>query len=119
MPISRRSFLGLSASALAGFTLDPDRLLWRPGARTIFIPAPSQSLYYSTIVVGGLVQRGQRISSARYSRLLGKEIVWADNGERRIDVTFPWRRLDDDACRGIDMQRDVRIVDLSVYAHVC
>ena len=38
MPVTRRSFIGLSAAALAAFTLDPDRLLWRPGAKTFFLP---------------------------------------------------------------------------------
>ena len=39
----RRTFLNLTAGALSGFALDPERLLWRPGAKTFFLPArPSQ-----------------------------------------------------------------------------
>lgn len=38
--LTRRGFLGLIPVAAAGMVLDPDRLLWRPGAKTIFIPAP-------------------------------------------------------------------------------
>lgn len=34
--MNRRSFL----AALAGATLDPERLLWRPGQRLISIPTP-------------------------------------------------------------------------------
>lgn len=34
----RRGFLGLLGSALAGATLDPERLLWRPGAKLISVP---------------------------------------------------------------------------------
>lgn len=33
--MNRRTFLELLA---AGFALDPERLLWRPGAKTIFLP---------------------------------------------------------------------------------
>lgn len=116
MDVSRRSFLGLSVGALAGFTLDPERLLWRPGARTILLPSPSpspsQSLYYSTIIVGGLVQRGASITPFQYQRALGKSIVWADDGNRRIDVSFPW--VDVERARGVELNARSRIIDLSV-----
>lgn len=39
--ISRRSFFGRMASAVAGVALldvDPEKLLWVPGAKTIFLP---------------------------------------------------------------------------------
>lgn len=36
--MNRRSFLALLASGVAGAALDPERLLWTPGARTIFVP---------------------------------------------------------------------------------
>ncbi len=36
---SRRGFLGLLAGVAAGATLDPERLLWRPGAKLISVPA--------------------------------------------------------------------------------
>ena len=36
----RRTFLSLTAGALSGFVLDPERLLWRPGAKTFFLPTP-------------------------------------------------------------------------------
>lgn len=35
--INRRGFL---ATLAAGFALDPERLLWKPGAKLISIPAP-------------------------------------------------------------------------------
>lgn len=40
MSHSRRGFLGLLAGIAAGAVLDPERLLWIPGAKTISIPAP-------------------------------------------------------------------------------
>jgi hypothetical protein len=38
--MDRRSFLRTLATISAGAVLDPDRLLWVPGQRTFFIPAP-------------------------------------------------------------------------------
>jgi hypothetical protein len=34
----RRTFLALGTAAFAGMTLDPERLLWVPGATTFFLP---------------------------------------------------------------------------------
>lgn len=36
--MNRRGFLGALAGAIAGATLDPERALWRPGAKLISIP---------------------------------------------------------------------------------
>lgn len=41
--MNRRAFLSTLAAGLTGLTLDPERLLWRPGAKTIFLP-PKPSL---------------------------------------------------------------------------
>ena len=38
MNISRRGFAATLAAALAGAVLDPERLLWVPGQKTIFVP---------------------------------------------------------------------------------
>ena len=42
MELNRRTFLGTlvagTAGAVAGLTFDPERLLWVPGAKTIFLP---------------------------------------------------------------------------------
>jgi hypothetical protein len=37
--MERRNFLRLIASGLIGSTVDVDKLLWVPGAKTIFIPS--------------------------------------------------------------------------------
>jgi hypothetical protein len=36
--MNRRQFLALGTAATAAMVLDPERLLWVPGARTFFIP---------------------------------------------------------------------------------
>ncbi|MCR4375868.1 MAG: twin-arginine translocation signal domain-containing protein [Acidobacteria bacterium] len=36
--MNRRHFLGMLAAGAAGMVLDPEMLLWRPGAKTIFLP---------------------------------------------------------------------------------
>ena len=37
--MNRRAFVQLAGAAAAAFVLDPDRVLWRPGART-YVTAP-------------------------------------------------------------------------------
>jgi hypothetical protein len=37
--MNRRTFLGVSAAAAAAMVLDPERLLWVPGAKTFFLPS--------------------------------------------------------------------------------
>lgn len=48
--ITRRGFLSALAVAVAGSTLDPERLLWVPGAKTIFLP-PVKSVTRMTRVL--------------------------------------------------------------------
>ena len=36
--MNRRAFLALFTAGAAGMALDPERLLWVPGAKTIFLP---------------------------------------------------------------------------------
>lgn len=39
--MNRRGFLSFLGAAITGATLDPERLLWRPGAKVISIASPS------------------------------------------------------------------------------
>jgi hypothetical protein len=38
--MNRRAFLATLAAGAAGLVLDPERLLWVPGAKTFFLPSP-------------------------------------------------------------------------------
>ena len=42
MNLSRRGFLSLLGAGAAGLVLDPERLLWKPGAKRIFLPTPAR-----------------------------------------------------------------------------
>jgi hypothetical protein len=86
--IGRRAFLGLSSAALAAFALDPERLLWRPGARTIFLPSPSQVRFYlGATDKWGRIVRGRGIREVEYLRLRYNEVVWRDD-TRGTEVSF-------------------------------
>lgn len=43
--MNRRAFLATLASAAAGIALDPERALWVPGRKRIFLPAQPPSLW--------------------------------------------------------------------------
>lgn len=38
--MNRRAFLSALGAVAAGAVLDPEMLLWKPGAKTIFLPSP-------------------------------------------------------------------------------
>ncbi len=40
--MNRRGFLSTLSGAAAALAFDPERLLWVPGAKTIFVPAPKR-----------------------------------------------------------------------------
>ena len=42
--MNRRAFIGLFSAAAAGLALDPERLLWVPGAKTFFLPTSAPYL---------------------------------------------------------------------------
>ncbi len=48
--MNRRGFLGTLALSAGAFALDPERLLWRPGEKAIFIP-PVPKVWYETIKI--------------------------------------------------------------------
>lgn len=47
--MNRRGFLGLLAGAATGFVLDPEQLLWRPGAKTIFLPSLAEPEFFGPV----------------------------------------------------------------------
>lgn len=51
--MNRRAFLSTLAAALTGAALDPERLLWVPGKKTIFLPPPKKII--SAFVIGDVI----------------------------------------------------------------
>lgn len=63
MLTTRRGFFGLLAGAIAGATLDPDKLLWEPGRKLVSIPAPppiTVPAIWKGIEVGDIITIGGR-----------------------------------------------------------
>lgn len=88
--MNRRLFLQQAAMAIAGVAIDPERLLWIPGAKTIFIPVlnkPSDFIAISALLedypsprafaVGKLLGYS---ASLTVDRIIREEIEW----QRRI-----------------------------------
>lgn len=54
----RRAFLGALASLAATAVLDPERLLWVPGQKTIFVPKPQVLRQVLAIIAGPYPELG-------------------------------------------------------------
>lgn len=78
--MNRRAFLSTLAAGLAGAALDPERLLWVPGQKTIFIPAIPASRLVTTDYLQLLVEEGLRRlrSEIEMSRFLNRGYYSAD-----------------------------------------
>ncbi len=99
--MERRSFLrvlGLGATAIAaGLALDPERLLWVPGAKTFFLPSPAtQKLVTSVgLTTGDLFTIDGVFSvnplSGAATGYLQRFVVTADvhSGAVPMDIVYP------------------------------
>jgi hypothetical protein len=61
--MERRGFLRLLAAGLVGHTLDVDKLLWVPGAKTFFIPSGVKRLTSAEIITAEMERLRPRIQS--------------------------------------------------------
>lgn len=80
--LSRRAFLQLASASAAAVAFDPERLLWVPGAKTIFLPPEK------TIVIAQEIPVAYHWFTAENMRLMSKE----------LGFTVPppdWRRFDE------------------------
>lgn len=53
--MNRRAFFGLLGAGAAGFVIDPERLLWRPGAKTFFLPSVRSAYWPPGLVTGPVI----------------------------------------------------------------
>ncbi len=80
--MNRRTFLTALSAASAGFVLDPERLLWRPGQRTYFLPS-RPSFAIGNIVSFSRLDRAAADSWTKYVTMsnadgsLQSEHLWA------------------------------------------
>jgi hypothetical protein len=57
VPIDRRKFLQiLGGSAASVYAFDPDKLLWVPGQKSIFIPPPRQLIYAGEVYASDYIK---------------------------------------------------------------
>lgn len=66
MALNRRGFLGLLATVAAGATLDPERLLWVPGAKLISIPGRDRYMADVMREMERIIAAGMGISLVSY-----------------------------------------------------
>lgn len=62
--MDRRGFISALLGTAGAMVLDPDRLLWRPGAKRISIPAPSPAPRITMIPIGQRLNKGDLFSIA-------------------------------------------------------
>ena len=120
--MNRRAFFGALGAGAAGFVIDPERLLWRPGAKTFFLPplrntatfklspfAAYPADYYVGFTL--LIQDGAGAWQHR-------TITEYDGDSRLATVDWPWRSNPRDVTRfgiigpGSDRKVAIKLLDV-------
>lgn len=81
---NRRGFLGMLAAAIAGATLDPERLLWEPGKKLISIAAPRELR-----IVGETIHVRKRMRIVGETILVRKRMRFLPTGELGVFRLVP------------------------------
>lgn len=87
--MDRRAFLGLSAMGAAGLALDPERLLWVPGAKKIFVPSQAAIQAYPAMLYRGIIY------PAHIEQPEGTKIVVKNYAEARRQFFRGYRTADE------------------------
>jgi hypothetical protein len=114
-PMNRRLFLSALGAAITGTVLDPERALWVPGARKIFIPPvrPAVPFWWAQ-------RRGPIMISA--NRTLGGDVAQARVFEGLLNYRYAtdslFRRLVDGSLHpeGLVQDEMVRLQDMPLHA---
>jgi len=101
--VNRRAFLALAAASAAGFALDPERALWVPGAKTIFLP-PER-----TVVAAGVGDIEAFIAGVgapfvtdgvwRGAKPLAEAMRWVSDAEHALLVARGRRAIAERTCK--------------------
>ena len=75
--LSRRGFLTALSAAMAGSVLDPERLLWVPGRKTIFLPPAAGNTFVTA-----------EWMSREVLRMLSNNLTFAASLNRVYDDNF-------------------------------
>lgn len=89
--MNRRGFLSLLGLGTAGMVLDPEQLLWRPGAKKIFLPA-AQGITFRKEAFDECFKDDELGISIRYMR----EYRPDGRTNAQFDVLYGWRNLKPD-----------------------
>lgn len=85
--MNRRGFIGALSAVLTGAVLDPEKLLWHPGARTIFIPPARLLIPPQELIREMLITLQNNLMLAKATRgEYGK--FFHDRGEFKIGDTL-------------------------------
>ena len=80
MKLNRRQFIqAISAGTAAALVFDPEKLLWVPGAKKIFIPPPRQLIWSSVIPMSEFQHNLELIRNLPISDKFLYEIVETEN----------------------------------------
>jgi hypothetical protein len=101
--VSRRGFIQAMAAAVAAASVlevdDPERLLWRPGTKTIFLPPPKEIAHPQDAAVREIMREFEKprivsLSGGRYTVTLA-DAASALGGGAPLQVVFndKWRAI--------------------------
>jgi hypothetical protein len=92
---TRRGFLGALAGAAAALTLDPERLLWRPGAKLISIPAVAPEIVSVRFISAWSADQGRMLTwlEASYGFMLRDVVGVVSKTASGRDVESAARKL--------------------------
>ena len=98
--VTRRAFLAALGAAGAGMVYDPEFALWKPGARTFFLPSPEPEVSVGQILFGQIVSEQEhdvlqviRVTRDYLTGIATADLRWWQGQSRPIiahDVRVPW-----------------------------
>lgn len=70
--MNRRGFLGMLGMSAAALALDPERLLWVPGKKTIFVPSVVEPVQVVSQLAGLDMRTGMLVTWDQIEAVIGR-----------------------------------------------